>query len=156
MNVVNIEHPARTVTRKPKMKFGVILGGLFLVLFIATAMTAVYFFWKYKSVSSSQAVQQKELNTAISKVGALMDLPKDESPTLATITDKEKLKSQPFFERAENGDQVLFYLKLGRAILYRPSTNRIVDVTLIKATPQNSNGDTLENIVDSSSEAVTK
>ena len=47
------------------------------------------------------------------------------------MTDREKLADQPFFERAENGDKVLIYSNSGRAILYRPNTQKIVDVTTV-------------------------
>jgi hypothetical protein len=60
------------------------------------------------------------------EVSGLIELP-NEQPTLATVTDKNKLEKQPFFEKAENGDKVLIYLSSRKALLYRPSTKKIVD-----------------------------
>ncbi len=77
------------------------------------------------------AETEKEIAEVVQKVGVLTELPTDQIPVLATVTEKEKLVAQPFFARAENGDKVLFYTALGRAILYRPSTNKIIDMTVI-------------------------
>jgi hypothetical protein len=60
-----------------------------------------------------------------------MELPVGETPTVATISDKEKLKDQPFFKMAENGDILFAYTTAMQAILYRPSTNKIINVAPI-------------------------
>ena len=60
-----------------------------------------------------------------------MELPTDETPTIATIADKDKLKDQPFFSKAENGDKILAFNKAMLAILYRPSVNKIINVAPI-------------------------
>lgn len=67
----------------------------------------------------------------VAKVGKLINLPLGENPTVATVTDIEKLANQPFFNNAENGDKVLIYKTSNKAILYRPSTNKVIEVTVI-------------------------
>lgn len=71
---------------------------------------------------------QAEVKGTVTEVGKLIDLPKDEEPSLAEVKDVEKLKDQPFFAKAQNGDKVLIYQQNGRAILYRPSTKKIIEV----------------------------
>ncbi len=108
---------------------GVALLGV--VCLIATGMS-IYFFMQYKKsqeLLKSPTVQaQMQSQAIITKVGALMELPTDEVPTIATVSDAAKLKDQAFFLNAKNGDEVLIYVKAKEAILYRPSENKIVAV----------------------------
>jgi len=69
---------------------------------------------------------QAEVNALVAKVSKLMVLPTDETPTIATVTDVNAIKEQPFFAQAQNGDKVLIYQNAGEAILYRESENKII------------------------------
>lgn len=92
----------------------------------------VYLFIHQKNplgVSTIQNVQaQKDTEALVIKVGTFFDLPTGETPTIATVSDKTKLQKQPFFAKAENGDKVLIYTNAKKAILYRPSSNKIMEV----------------------------
>ena len=44
-----------------------------------------------------------------------------------------KLKAQPFFAKAQDYDQVLIFEKAKKAILYRPSTNKLIEVAVYKS-----------------------
>lgn len=81
--------------------------------------------------SGSQQATEKEVRTLVSEIGKHIVLPTDEEPTLATITDREKLQNTPFFSRAENGDKVLIYVNAGKAYLYRPSSQKLVEVSSV-------------------------
>ena len=74
---------------------------------------------------------ESEAEKIITAVGKLMILPSDEKPTIATVTNMEKVKNQIFFKNAKNGDKVLLYEKAQKAILYRPEANIIVEVGAI-------------------------
>ncbi|MEP7162360.1 MAG: LytR C-terminal domain-containing protein [Candidatus Moraniibacteriota bacterium] len=108
----------------------IVLSGL---LLIAVAV-AGYFYYQYKNAQPGVA-ETKEINELQATLGVFMELPEGETPTLATVTDKAKLADQPFFKKAENGDKVLIYTNHGRAILYRPSIKKIIDVTAVNVTP---------------------
>lgn len=78
--------------------------------------------------SKGQQQVLTEIDVLVSEVGKLISLPSDEKPTVATITDIEKLKDQAFFVNAKNDDKVLIYTNAKKAILYRPSEKRIIEV----------------------------
>jgi hypothetical protein len=69
-----------------------------------------------------------ETAALLAEVGALIRLPPDETPTVATVSDPEKLRDQAFFKDASEGDKVLIYTGSKKAILYSPSEKRIVEV----------------------------
>lgn len=101
------------------------------VLLAIAAVPSFFFYSKYQkaqdALKNPQKAVQEETKALVAKVGQLIELPSGEEPTVATIQDKNKLKDQPFFAKAENGDKVLIYTKAQKAILYRPSINKIIE-----------------------------
>ena len=82
--------------------------------------------WMFLPKSSDDS----SLKAVQDKVGRHLLLPSDEVPALITVTDKSKVSSK-FLESSENGDKVLVYEKYQRAIIYRPSADKIVDMRVI-------------------------
>lgn len=74
-----------------------------------------------------------EVSNLVSRVKKLMMVP-DEEPQIATVLEQEKLKDQQFFANAKNGDKVLIFMKAQKAVLYRPSTNVIIEVAPLELT----------------------
>jgi|SRR3989338_1229129 len=108
------------------------LFGVLVVALIATTSGGVYFYLQNVQLKKNpQAIAQQEVKSLIDKVSRLMVLPEGETPTIATVSEPEKLKDQPFFSKAQKGDKVLIYTNAKKAILYSPSTNKIVDVAPI-------------------------
>lgn len=83
-----------------------------------------------------QQAAQDEVKTLVESVGRIVVLPEGENPTVASITDREKLKDVPFFTKAENGDKVLIYVNARKAFLYRPSTSKLIEVATINLQPR--------------------
>lgn len=73
------------------------------------------------------------------EVGAYIQLPDNELPTIATVVDVNKVKDQAFFAKSENGDKVLIFVKSGKAILYRPSTKKIIEIAPINLNQEQTN-----------------
>lgn len=78
--------------------------------------------------NSSSDSASTEISQLVDQVGTLMQLPTGEQPAIATVTDLSQLQNQPFFANAQVGDKVLIYQAAKEAILYRPSTNKIIEV----------------------------
>lgn len=105
------------------------------LVIVGLAAFGGFYFKKYQDlkkqpITADQAAQA-EIDRYVTEVGKLYALPKDEKPSVATVKDKEKLKDQPFFAQAENGDVTLIYSNAKLAILYRPSTNQIINVSSV-------------------------
>lgn len=81
--------------------------------------------------TNPQQAAEAEVNRYVEEIGKLYALPAEEKPSVATVKDKEQLKDQQFFARAENGDITLIYSNAKLAILYRPSTKQLVNVSSV-------------------------
>ena len=105
-----------------------------LILFILTLGTSFYFFQKYqgarKLLQNTEQSAQSDKEKIIAKLAKIIELP-DEEATMAVVSDKEKLKDQAFFKNAQNGDRVFIFTNAKKAILYRPSSNKIIEVAPI-------------------------
>lgn len=120
-----------------KIRLSGLLRKLFLVLlilspFIAAGSATFYYYHKYQEakrlVNNPSLATQTEVNALVTKIGKLIELPTDETPTVATVSDIDKLKDQPFFKNSINSDKVLIYIQNKKAILYRPALNKIIEV----------------------------
>lgn len=99
------------------------------VIAAAAIGAALYFYIQASTLKSNpQQAAQQEIEAIVKRVGELIILPEGETPTVATVTDPERLKSQAFFERAKTGYKVLIYTNAKKAILYDPANHKIVEV----------------------------
>ncbi len=88
-----------------------------------------YHLWKQvKDLKDPAGLAQKRIQDTVAEVGKLIALPQEETPTIAEISDLSKLKGQEFFSKAEVGDQVLVYSVAKKAILWRPTEHKIIEV----------------------------
>lgn len=83
------------------------------------------------SVSSTGTGTASGVRTDVAEAVAKLMLVPAETPTVATVSDLAPLRGQAFFANAQLGDAVLMYPKAGRAILYRPTTNMLIEVAPI-------------------------
>lgn len=84
---------------------------------------------------------KREEDALIAEVTKIIDLPQEERPTVATVTEPEKLADQKFFSKAQNGDRILVYNEAGKAVLYRPSEKRVVELGNLNITQSENKGD---------------
>lgn len=119
--------------KKPQGK-KIVITLVILLLVVAIGLLG----WKYteqqaklKKLSNPTEAAKVETDSLVKKVNEIVELPKDETPTVATVVDAGKLKSQAFFANAANNDKVLMYTKAKKAYLYRPSTDKLIEVAPI-------------------------
>jgi hypothetical protein len=109
---------------------------LFVALFVIGL--SLYFYFQLREVKTNlKEGVTEEVKTVVLKVSELYLLPEGEDPTVATVSDPTILKDQSFFNSAEKGDKVLIYNKAGKAVLYRPSIDKIIEIAPIKNDPMN-------------------
>lgn len=102
------------------------------LLIIVMAGVAVNYYQKASALKADpDAAAKKEAAEIVSRAGRLILLPTGETPTVASINDVEKLKSQVFFAKAKSGDKVIFYQNSKRAYLYDPVVDKILEVAPI-------------------------
>jgi hypothetical protein len=109
-----------------KLKF-LLVGVVLLVVLGGVTYYFVQYQYQQNLLLNPNKAAVEDTKKTLAMVSKFMVLPK-EQPTIATVVDKRQLSNQPFFKDAENGDKVLIYLKEKEAIIYRPSTNKIIQV----------------------------
>lgn len=98
-------------------------------LFLVTVIAALYLYRELSVLKQDpQRAAQEEAAMLTEKVGHHMVLPENEQPTIATVTDPEKLKDQPFFANAKIGSKVLIYTNAKKAILFDEENDKILEV----------------------------
>ena len=105
---------------------------LLTVVIIALVVFGGAGFAGYKYMNT-ESYKQKRAETAtknlVKKIGKLMVLPEGQDPAVFNIEDPETLVAQQaFFKGAEQGDKLIVYPELSRAIIYSPKRDVIVNV----------------------------
>lgn len=118
-----------TLSRRLKMVFIITL-----LVAISGVVFSAYEWNKIKYLENPTLATQQEIKQLVIDVGKHLVLPTDETPTLATVSDPEKLRDQPFFANTKTGDKVLIYASSRKAILWRPSTSKIVEISALNST----------------------
>ena len=84
---------------------------------------------------SQMLAKQKARATAeqqtIDKIAKLLRLP-NETPIFMTVFDEKDFENNNLFRKVKTGDIVLVYLNAKEAVIYRPSTNQVVEVLPVK------------------------
>lgn len=113
-----------------------VINALLTTLLLAAICSTIYLYIELKEArelaSSSQAVSAEEVAKITTEISKFMRLPDNEQPTVLTVNNVDQLKKQQqFFEHAKDGDKVLIYQQNRRAILYRPTDKKVIEVTPI-------------------------
>ncbi len=132
--------------KKPVRIFGIIL-------ILALLGSTGYLGYRYRQLHSQKAQllgqlgnAQKELQTfktnpdeankaetkkIVADVNKLYALPKEDPSVVYTVKDKVLAQKEPLFAKAETGDIALIYSTAKLAVLYRPTDNKIINVSTV-------------------------
>jgi len=125
---------AKAKRENQKSKKHIIKNIVFVCLILFLAAFGGFYFVKYLQINNkyknlTMTQEEKNQNT-VDLVAKLIDLPKNEKPTIFEVKDKSKLGSAPvaknYFASVKNGDVILAYQKANLSIIYRPSEKKIV------------------------------
>lgn len=124
--------------KKKSVRIGSRLVTIILVVLVLAGFAATgYLLWQNNRLQSDpnslQKAQTNQANALKDKVSKLISVP-NETPIVATVSDKEKLKDQPFFADAQNGDYILMFPQAKKAYIYRESENKLINVGPIAIT----------------------
>lgn len=117
--------------------------GISLLIIIPVLVGIAGFGYQYYLQLNPAVVYQHKLQAMTDQVSKSVALPKDETPVVATVTDKNLLPKEKFFSYAKDGDKIIMYKKHQLAVLYRPSVGAVItqaklefrDVTPTPANP---------------------
>lgn len=112
---------------------------ILILIAVGASGVSIYFYNSYRQANQSPQEKIKaETDKLLTQVSKIVLLPGGETPTIATISDPDKLKNQPFFSDAQEGDKVLIYTNAKKAFIYRPSIGKIISVAplMIDALPE--------------------
>lgn len=99
-----------------------------IVLVVILAATSFYFYRKATHTNQSDELTQQEVQSLVAEVSKIALVPTGETPVVATVSDPEQLKNQPFFIDAKKGYKVLIYTNEKKAVLYDPVSKKIVNM----------------------------
>ncbi len=128
---VKNEFPQLNLDKKRGL-LGIVRKWWWLIALGAVVLGALVFFaYNYFDTRSKLVnIKDTEVQNLVSEINKYLELP-NETPTMATISEASKLKDQVFFKNAQNGDKVLIYSQAGRALLYRPSTHKVIEYSRV-------------------------
>lgn len=107
----------------------VLIAAIFMLFFGLVIFNQQRAISKLSAESPKAANTNKEAATVLSKVSKLYLLPETEKPIIFTLSSTSDLSKQPaFYKNAHDGDVVLIYKDTQKGIIYRPSSDVLINV----------------------------
>lgn len=112
----------------------VLITGILLLLSVAGN---AYFYFQYRNAQNDNPNIQTE--RIVENLKQITNVP-DETPSVLTVVDKSKLADSQIAQNAENGDKIVIFQKAGQVYIYRPSSNKLINILSLSANASNENG----------------
>lgn len=118
-----VEQKIEIQKKRPKSRLKRIAWALMCILFIvAFSYFGLSVYKKFK------IVELDDSKNIMENVSKLTEIDISETPKIVTVTNADSIRGQAFFREAVNGDNLLIFETSKKAILYRPSTNKIISI----------------------------
>lgn len=150
------ELPVTNKMRKPLTKQMFINRALLIVAIVGVALGGYFYYKLYNLQKNPNAENAKEAKDLLAKVAEIYLIPTGEEPTIATVSDPTALKNQSFFTASQKGDKVLIFTLAGKAVLYRPSIDKIIETAPINNTKNDQTTKVPEKKADTTKDAKDK
>ena len=101
-----------------------IIAVILFILLVIFSLGALYKHHQYD-------IEKKQKNTdsaLLNKLSKVLNLP-TEKPIVSTVFSTDDFKNTASFRGAQKGDKILIYINANQALLYRPSTNKVIQIT---------------------------
>ncbi len=129
--VDEVEPTEKVKSKKSKKQFKNIRPFIKLpwILVVVLLIASLFLWQQYNQAKNKINTPSTVYNNQIeSKLSSLIVLP-NENPTVLTVKNSVSLKNIQFFSNSKNGDVLLIYPKAAEAILYRSTTDKIINIS---------------------------
>lgn len=82
-------------------------------------------------MGAKQKARAAQEQAVVDKISKLLRLP-NETPIFMTVFNEKDFADNDIFRKVETGDKILVYLNSKQAIIYRPSTNQVIEVLPVR------------------------
>lgn len=102
---------------------------LIIILLLAFAIFKKFYNPKDELGKKTEQLSDKQTTAIVKKISKLIVVPADEKPMIVPISNADELiAEQRFYIGSEDGDYVIVYPNAKKAIIYRESENKLINV----------------------------
>jgi hypothetical protein len=115
------------VTKKSK----IIWASLTAIVLVVTSMIVLAAIYKNETTKKEKARITEE-QQIIDKISKLLRLP-NELPIVTTVYNEKDFENDSIFRVVKTGDKILLFINAKQSVVYRPSTNQVIEVLPVKS-----------------------
>ncbi len=104
------------------------LAAAVLTIAFMVAMAAIY----KNETTKKEKARITEEQQIIDKISKLLRLP-NELPIVTTVYNEKDFENNNLFRVVKKGDKILLFINAKQSVIYRPSTNQVIEVLPVKS-----------------------
>ena len=115
------------MTKKSK----IIWASLTAIVLVVTSMILLAAIYK-NEITKKEKARIAEEQQIIDKTSKLLRLP-NELPIVTTVYNEKDFENNNLFRVVKKGDKILLFINAKQSVIYRPSTNQVIEVLPVKS-----------------------